>query len=135
MNNDDIQKDFEETWVDLRPDKFPRMSDEDLSQFVLDYCDGKILVAEQVPKDLLPMVFMPIALGCFADWKEGHLNQIGTIWERLDSRNIMPRSINGYPMFGSLRILRTEDWERAKKAISREMTRREEAKKTVLDGL
>jgi hypothetical protein len=41
----------------------PRMDQEGLKRFVLDFCDGRILCDFQVPKDLLAIVFMPLALG------------------------------------------------------------------------
>lgn len=41
-------------------------SDDDLRQFVSSYCEGKVFTSENVPVDLVPMVFMPLALGGLA---------------------------------------------------------------------
>jgi hypothetical protein len=131
----DLGSELEEDWVDLRPDKLVRMTDEELASFVMDFCDGKLFTSHGLSESIFPMVFMPVALGCFSDWKEAHLKQIGLLWEPLDSKNILPRSINGYPMFTGFRVMRVEDWERASKAINRELGRRQEAKKSVLDGI
>lgn len=97
----------------------PRMSDEDLRRFVLGYCDGQIFTNRQIkkPRDVLA-VFLPLVL-----WKDPSLDGIGLLWEWLSQAG--PRSVNGYPQFMSVRLMREEDWERASAAIERELKRRE----------
>ena len=51
------------------------------------------------------------------------LKQIGCIYEFVDKAG--PRSINGYPIFFSFRMIHTDDWARAAAAIEREEKRRE----------
>jgi hypothetical protein len=115
--------------LDLKP--MPR---QELVDFVLGVCDGKIFTMHHIPKaqqeGLISMVFMPIALGAFAGYLAGELENVGTIWEYYSQAG--PRTINGYPMFMSFHIMLNTDWERALKAIDKEEARR---KTSVLDDL
>jgi len=133
---EETREDLEETREDLLTCQnlgpVPLMPKEDLAQFVFDYCDGKILVSSAVPENLLTMVFLPLALGCFSGWESRHLQQIGVIWEYLSSR-MGSRFVNGYPTFGSLRILHAQDWAQAKLAITHELARRKDAKASIFD--
>lgn len=52
-----------------------------------------------------------------------HFQHLGLFWEWMSAAG--PRSVNGYPIFFSCRIMHTEDWERARRAIIREQERRE----------
>lgn len=47
---------------------------------------------------------------------------LGTVYEYYDKA--LPRAINGYPIFPSLRILHREDWELVRGAVNREIERR-----------
>ena len=51
------------------------------------------------------------------------MQNLGVIYEDIGKAG--PRSINGQPIFYSLRIINTSDWNRARKAITRELERRE----------
>lgn len=201
-------------------------SDEELRNFVRGYCDGRIYTSNDVPPDMLYMVFMPLMLGAmnFPEEVQKHLDQVlpqhpgekpsfdepepkddppptkpakpdppyqediqrwerqcaalddaieavgtanrirreqweqrkaavdnfsqtdwerktaaheaaqrgarvqywkdlGIFWESTDEFTF-PRSINGYPMFASVRMMSQSDWERARKAIHRELEHR-----------
>ncbi len=93
----------------------PRLSDEELRKFVVDWLAGQIVTAEDI-KDasLVPMVFLPVAMGAYA-YDEDSMGDVGTIYERMTAYTF-PRSINGYPIFGSCRLLHRLDWIRIKKA-------------------
>jgi hypothetical protein len=52
-----------------------------------------------------------------------YFRDLGILWEWMHKAG--PRSVNGYPIFFSLRIMHREDWNRALKAIIREEKRRE----------
>ena len=54
---------------------------------------------------------------------QGRMADVGTIYEEYSKA--APRSINGLPIFYSFRILSRNDWTRARKAITRELERRE----------
>jgi hypothetical protein len=51
------------------------------------------------------------------------LRNLGCLYEHLSQAG--PRSINGYPIFWSVRILNRDDWQRAAAAIDRELERRD----------
>jgi len=53
---------------------------------------------------------------------QGRMSNLGTIFEHLDKA--APRGINGYPMFLSFRLVNKSDWDRARKAIGRELEHR-----------
>jgi hypothetical protein len=76
-------------------------------QLALDIMDGKIFATWNIKpsdgKDMIGAIFMPLALGAKLPKGVAHL------YEYLSAAG--PRSINGYPIFTSLRILLKEDAE------------------------
>ena len=54
----------------------------------------------------------------------GRMADLGCIYEEYSKAG--PRSINGYPCFFSFHVLSKNDWERARKAIIKELAHREE---------
>jgi len=113
-----------------------RMADEELAKFVLGVCDDKIFTMHHIPEgsrtNVGGMVFMPLTFGAFGGWFEAELENIGTVWEYMSEAG--PRSINGYPMFFSCRLMHTDDWKRACRAIDKELARRKAAT-SILDDL
>jgi hypothetical protein len=80
------------------------MTDQELRLLAADIYEGRVFTDRQVEDSSdLPMVFMPIALGAFAEMTEEEFKQIGLIYEYLDKAG--PRAINGLPSFFSLRVL------------------------------
>lgn len=101
----------------------PRMAEDELRKFVLDYCDGRLLTLDQVrDPSMVRLVFPVLVMGDIS--KMYDVNEIGTVWEHSDKA--LPRSINGYPMFITARVMHVDDWRRACAAINREMDRRNE---------
>lgn len=103
------------------------ISEEELKAFTLGLIDGRVFTSAHVGEaDMLPMIFMPLGLGMFADHGDKELKAIdeklGVFWEWMDRAG--PRSVNGYPCFFSVRMLCKSDWERARKAYKDEMDRR-----------
>ena len=130
---DELAKDLEDNWHDLQACSIPSMSREDLSKFVMDLVDGKLFTLHHIPedqRDMAHMVFVPVALGALAGVR---MEDFGTAWEYIDKAG--PRAVNGYPMFMSLHLMNFEDWELAHKAYAREMAKRSEDMKGVLEGL
>lgn len=128
--------DLEEHWADVAPGKsVPTMARKDLAKFVMDFCDGKVFTSAHIrdsqAEHLLHIVFLPLALGGLQGMYECEVKRIGLIWEYMSEAGY--RAINGYPTFLSCRIMSKEDWDTARKAIQREMQRREKAAETVLD--
>ncbi len=62
---------------------------------------------EDEAKRLLPLVFMPVALGAFSMWPEEVLKDIGLIYQYMDKAG--QRAINGYPMFMAFEVLNRAD--------------------------
>lgn len=70
-------------------------------------------------------------LALHAEWKKlreeqskAYLSQIGVLWEWMDKAG--PSSINGQPIFFSMRIMHIKDWKKCWKAIEKETQRRKE---------
>jgi len=103
----------------------PRMPDDELRKFIQDMLANQIFVSEQVrnPADV-GMVFMPLLLGALGDYDPRSYSDIGVFYE-YHSKSL-PRSINGYPCFTSVRMLHRLDWIRARKAIIAEQERLKE---------
>lgn len=85
-------------------------------------CQGP-LVARSEPDIELQLVFLPLAFGALGTLDESELANIGGCWANY--ADALPRSINGYPMFMTMGMLHTLDWERAWRVIDRELARRE----------
>lgn len=126
--------DFEKDWSALRPSVVRDMGRDELRQFVLALCDGKVFTSQHIPADrqkrMLPLVFLPLFFGGVDYLPERDHDKIGLFWEYRDQA--LPRSIDGYPCFMSCRVMTRSDWERAHEAYTREMDRR--AKLVLFDG-
>jgi len=106
--------------------EFKRLTVDELRTFIDDFVSGRIWTSVHTPENLIATVFMPIAFGAFKDSTEESLNDVGVIYEYMT--NAGPRSVNGCPMFTSMRILHKKDWQRAARAIDREQKRRKSIK-------
>jgi len=95
-----------------------RLSPEALAKFIEDVLADRIFTAHHIAAEdfhLIPMVFMPLA---FLEKEERPPSvQIGTFYAPYV--DAMPRSLNGYPIFGSVAFLHEEDWNLATKEIKR----------------
>lgn len=98
--------------------RFPQA--EDLHMCV--ECGGP-LVARSEPDIELQLVFLPLAFGALGTLEESELANIGGCWANYG--DALPRAINGYPVFMSMGVMHTLDWERAWRVIDRESARRE----------
>ncbi len=80
----------------------------------------RAIFADQVPPDLLAMVYMPLFLGALSDYSREDLEKI-TIVAVDGAHKTTSRFINGYPMFVECEIwLRTDAikaWELANRMI------------------
>ncbi len=83
-------------------------TDEEIKKLAVDLQAGKIYTDRHISSiNNLEMVFMTIALGAFAEWKEEDFKKLGLVYEYLDQAG--PRSINGMPCFMSHRTLSLDD--------------------------
>ena len=100
------------------------MPEEQLRQFVIDWCSGRIFSSCHIPegreKDVR-LVFMVLAL---MDLKKAEIDSLGIIYEYMSAA--LSRTINGMPTFMSCRLMHKDDWARAKQAILREEERQKE---------
>lgn len=120
-----IEAQLEADWKTLRgePDdlSIPRLSEEALRKFVLEFLGGAIYTSADLRRvENIGIVFLPV-LGLFEGRTKEELSQVGVIWEYLSKA--MPRSINGMPIFSSCHLMHIEDWKRARLAIEREQLR------------
>jgi hypothetical protein len=118
------QETLSETPEPPKPFTLPRLSDDELRQFVIDVLGDRIFTSNHVPTDdkrALGMVFLPIAFGVFKDASRADLEQIGGLWEYISEAG--PKSFNGLPQFFSVRMMHVDDWNRAWDAIAKELER------------
>lgn len=119
-------EDLTEYWDDFKEGlKIPKLTDAKLREFVDDFVSNRIFTLQHIPvhsQDLVGMIFMPVAFGLFSKYSSDSVKTIGTIYEHMSTAG--PRSINGYPIFMSCKMLHVKDWERARKAILVEEERR-----------
>lgn len=131
LDHPSVEETLEADWKVLRGEDpeaelhISRMSDTKLREFVLGVLDGSLYTSRSVQDSkLIPMIFMPIALGGLKDMDEDKLKEVGGLYARMSTA--MPRSINGYPIFPEVALVHRDDWARAWKAIHRENARRTE---------
>lgn len=100
------------------------MTDAELRQFVLDYCDGRVFTDRDIPKGMKPtQIFIVLAFGKI---EKAYLKKVGMVWEHV--RRAGPMAVNGCPMFFSAHLMHVEDVKRIAPAVAREMKRRKEIK-------
>lgn len=86
----------------------PGKTDEELRQIAVDIYDGKIFTSQHLSEseqNLMPMVFMPLALMDRETFKS--LSEVGMVYEYLDKAG--PRSVNGCPSFFSMHTLTSDE--------------------------
>jgi len=103
----------------------PKLDDTGLRKFVVEYLRGEIFTSVNIrPHDRLAMtqmIFLPLVFGGLELITPTGLHKIGVIYAYM--KDALPRSINGYPIFGTCGFLHTDDWGRAWLAITREQDR------------
>lgn len=114
---------FSETLpLDLfKPKSIPSLPEQELAQLAKDIATNLVFTSDHIPREqwdnTLGMVFMPIVLGAFSEYSEEARKDIGMVYEYYDKAG--PRSINGYPIFFSFRIVNVKDrlvvWEKYEK--------------------
>jgi hypothetical protein len=110
---------------DPKPQEVLRMPKKDLQRFVRDFLAGLIFTSAQVHEsDRQVPIFLPLDFGVLQKWDTESRMEVGVIWEYY--KEALPRGVNGYPMFMSMRIMHRKDWARAAAAIDRERQRLEE---------
>lgn len=101
----------------------PRMTDEELEQFVRDFVCDRLFTSFHLPLDdshALPRVFLTIALSPLSSMPPEQLEQIGCLWQHMSEA--APLSIGSsaggmLPTFWSFRIMHVDDWNRVQPTI------------------
>ena len=99
----------------------PRMSAEEVRQFVLDVLSNRIMLSVGLSPQELQMVFFPLLFGALSKMSREYIEQIGVIYEYLSEA--APRSCNGLPSFFSMHIMHKDDWAIASATLQREFDR------------
>jgi hypothetical protein len=95
-----------------------RLTDDEVREFALGIYRNEIFteyhIREQDVANLVGMIFLPMATGCFDPETLGALEKSppGMIYARYRAQGrdqTFPRSINGYPIFSSCAFLSKED--------------------------
>jgi len=105
----------------FKPKSIPSLSEQEIGQLAKDIAMNLVFTSDHVRREerdnILGMVFMPIALGGLSDLSEEARKDVGMVYEYYDKAG--PRSINGYPIFFSFRIVNVKDrllvWEKYEK--------------------
>lgn len=104
------------------------MTEAEIRQWVMNYCDGHIFTSADVEKrhepGLIGMVFMPLMLGGLSELAPEDTDSIGLIWENMAAAG--PRGVNGMPVFMSCRLMAKADFEIVKPLVNAELQRRAE---------
>lgn len=105
-----------ETSEEVIPFEFKVMTDEEIKEFAVALISGAVFTDRSLPKPdphMLRMVFMPLAFGGLSHLSKEDCKKIGCLYEFMDKA--MPSSMNGLPIFGSMRIMSITDWDRVVK--------------------
>lgn len=93
----------------------PRMTKEQLIAFSEAFNAGDILTHAMVkPMILVPMVFLPLGLS-----EEPIPEKTGIAWANTRTDSTMGRSINGYLMFSSCRLMHEDDVKQCQEMINK----------------
>lgn len=88
--------------------EYIRKTDDEIRQLVKDMLSGAVFTSQQIDTvELLPMVFMPLAMIGKERIEELQAANIIMFYEYMHKAG--PRGINGYPMFLSMQVLNLED--------------------------
>ncbi len=96
----------------------PRYTHPEKREIAIGIFNGSIFTSAQIEKkdmNLFPSIFFVLMLMEKKQRDEIISGDIGVFWEYMNKAS--PRSINGYPMFASVRTLNKADWEDVRKMV------------------
>lgn len=111
-----------------------RMTAEEITEFVLGYCDKRILTDREVPDEMLGFVFMPIALGALDKLSPEDVADVALIWEYYSAASSR-RAINGFPIMFSMRLMCRDDLLVVEPLVRKELERRKSLQEEVQAAL
>lgn len=101
----------------------PKMTDDQVREFVDGYVSGQIFTSADIPENQLQSMLPICFIGGLEKIGTRDLKHIGLFWEwRSAAMNRF--GVNGMSCFVNCRMMHREDWDRAKKAILAEIERR-----------
>ena len=91
--------------------KRKNMPNNDLKQLAMDIANGKVFTSNQIKNEsLLASVFMPLALMNDEQIHALHKAPPHMLYEYMDKA--VPMSVNGMPIFGSVRFLNKTEYDK-----------------------
>jgi hypothetical protein len=72
---------------------------------------GELFTSDQVPGNLLHMVFMPLAFGALSGWSREDVEKIGVIYAKFGEDHQFSHGVNGMPVFSACRFMHVDDWK------------------------
>lgn len=88
-----------------------RLSPEERADLVKDLLAGRVFTVKHIPdgeQALAGLIFLPIGLGIFDAAPPEYQEQVGMIYEHRD--RALERSVRGFPVFDSLKVIHKDDW-------------------------
>lgn len=92
--------------------EFKRLDQDQIKELAEDIFKSSVFTERHINENdvrLLQSIFMPLVLGALSGITEEQQKQVGMIYEYLEKAG--PRSVNGYPVFFSMKILHIDDSE------------------------
>ena len=87
-------------------------SDDDIREVAMAAIGDRLVIADQVPPDLLGSIFMPLTLGAFKDYTNDELLVI-TVFGIVGKHATFAMGVNGWPMFMECQIWPRDAMNRA----------------------
>ena len=94
----------------LKPKKLENQSSEFLAKLAKDIAMNLVFTSFHIPEnqmDILPSVFMPLALGALSDQTQEYILDVGMVYSNYSEAG--PMGINGFPIFFSCGFLSKDD--------------------------
>jgi hypothetical protein len=85
----------------------PHLGPQEINDLALALAAGRLYCASDVPKDILPVVFLPLCTGGVLD--DYDLDTVGNVVEDLSKAHEL--AVNGYPIFTTCRVIHKDDWD------------------------
>jgi len=101
----------------------PRMTSEQITDFVFAYCDNNIITSNNVPDNLLHLIFMPIIF-----IKNLDTDNLGIIYANTKLDTTIRQAINGFPIFASCQLMHKDDVPIIVDLVKQELIRRQKIK-------
>ena len=92
----------------------------ELKKLAVDIVEGKVFGTWNIPsydQHLVPLIFVPLSFMDAKQLKKLKRRKVVHVYEYLDKA--APKTVNGYPIFFSFRLLKKRDWKRLVRYVKR----------------